>query len=262
MINPRTNKLREPGSTLSLEHLLLSFTVSSPPPSQAADGQAQGSSGVLPSPPPPISLPPVTMHNSGNDAFMALFAMQVLLEPEGIQVPTVKKGMNRMTMQVPMQMQMPMQRAVPFPAGMSMSLSMPMPATDHNGGLSVPFGGHSMRPVSGFTPGQEQRQYSLPIPASSSPYDLSDEFGKLQVERKQTNSGGLERPGEKDKERERKKSRSRSPGPDLGLSAPNTPHKKRTSYFPAATNGNGNGHGYADVVVGSGTWPRSPGHRR
>ncbi|KAG6911406.1 hypothetical protein DXG01_016503 [Tephrocybe rancida] len=66
---------RSPGSTLSLENLLRSF-----------------STHPLPGAPAPAVLPTVMMHNAGNDAFMALFALQMLMDPEGTTAPVVKKG--------------------------------------------------------------------------------------------------------------------------------------------------------------------------
>ncbi|KAJ7598619.1 hypothetical protein C8J56DRAFT_914532 [Mycena floridula] len=86
MLDPKTNKPRLPGTTLSLENLLRSFTI---PPLYDSNG-AQPTSTA----PKPLltTLPNCTMHNSGNDAFMCLFALQMLLEPEGTVAPTMKKG--------------------------------------------------------------------------------------------------------------------------------------------------------------------------
>jgi hypothetical protein len=62
MQDPRTGQLRASGSTLSLGSLLSSLKV---------DVQC-------------------AMHNSGNDAFMSLFALQKLLDPENTPVPDMK----------------------------------------------------------------------------------------------------------------------------------------------------------------------------
>jgi hypothetical protein len=62
MQDPRTGQTRTEGSTLSLSNLLASTNV---------DVQC-------------------AMHNSGNDAFMCLFALQKLLDPEGTAVPEMK----------------------------------------------------------------------------------------------------------------------------------------------------------------------------
>ena len=66
MQDPRTGQPRTPGSTLSLSNVLSSLKV---------DVQC-------------------TMHNSGNDAFMCLFALQKLLDPENTALPEMK-GKNR-----------------------------------------------------------------------------------------------------------------------------------------------------------------------
>lgn len=108
MPDPKTGKTRDQGMTLSLENLLLSFTIpmlraSSPAPSgteeqtqtstpsdgpaQAQQQQQQPQIAQL-----PVVLPQCTMHNAGNDAMLCLFALQKLLEPAGTRVPSVKKG--------------------------------------------------------------------------------------------------------------------------------------------------------------------------
>jgi len=63
MTDPKTNKPRMPGSTLSLENLVRSLHVDLP----------------------------CQLHNSGNDAFMCLFALQKLLDPENTQPPTATR---------------------------------------------------------------------------------------------------------------------------------------------------------------------------
>lgn len=75
MLDPKTGKLRQPNSTFSLENVLRTLTDTEPDGRQVA-----------------IRLPDCMMHNSGNDAFMCLFALQKLLEPGGTKVPSVKKG--------------------------------------------------------------------------------------------------------------------------------------------------------------------------
>lgn len=66
MKDPRTGQSRTAGSTLSLTNLLTSLKI---------DVQC-------------------AMHNSGNDAFMSLFALQTLLDPENTPVPDMK-GKNK-----------------------------------------------------------------------------------------------------------------------------------------------------------------------
>ncbi|KAF7329037.1 ATP-synt-DE-N domain-containing protein [Mycena venus] len=46
-------------------------------------------------PQPGAMVPGVVMHNSGNDAFMCLYALQLLLEPEGTQAPAIQKKTAR-----------------------------------------------------------------------------------------------------------------------------------------------------------------------
>ncbi|KAF9073769.1 hypothetical protein BDP27DRAFT_264875 [Rhodocollybia butyracea] len=65
MIDPKTNAERQPSSTLSLGNLLHSFAMTDS-----------------------IVLPNIKFHNSGNDALMSLFALQMLINPKGVKVPT------------------------------------------------------------------------------------------------------------------------------------------------------------------------------
>ena len=110
MPDPNTGKTRDQGTTLSLENLLLSFTIpmlraSSPAPSLPAAGTEEQTQTSTPPDGPaqiqtqqqqiaqlPIVLPQCTMHNAGNDAMLCLFALQKLLDPAGTRVPSVKKG--------------------------------------------------------------------------------------------------------------------------------------------------------------------------
>ena len=113
MPNPNTGKTRDQGTMLSLENLLLSFTIpmlraSSPAPSLPAAGMEEQTQTSTPPDGPaqtqtqqqqqqqiaqlPIVLPQCTMHNAGNDAILCLFVLQKLLDPAGTRVPSVKKG--------------------------------------------------------------------------------------------------------------------------------------------------------------------------
>ena len=112
MPDPNTGKTRDQGTMLSLENLLLSFTIpmlraSSPAPSLPAAGMEEQTQTSTPPDGPaqiqtqqqqqqiaqlPIVLPQCTMHNAGNDAMLCLFALQKLLDPAGTKVPSVKKG--------------------------------------------------------------------------------------------------------------------------------------------------------------------------
>ncbi|KAJ7714058.1 hypothetical protein B0H16DRAFT_530991 [Mycena metata] len=112
MVDPHTSspgnpKARTHGSMLSLENVLRSL----PAPAASPSGSGSGSPGLGKTPPmqiqipiPPQQLlqaptvhgvfpqqgalvPGVTLHNAGNDAFLGLYALQLLLEPTGTQAP-------------------------------------------------------------------------------------------------------------------------------------------------------------------------------
>jgi hypothetical protein len=83
MTDPKTEKPRLNGSSLSFENFLLSLTIPSAP-------NSPNTLSPQPQPISPIVLPQCTLHNAGNDAFMCLFALQKLLEPTGTLVPGIK----------------------------------------------------------------------------------------------------------------------------------------------------------------------------
>ncbi|KAJ7471787.1 hypothetical protein FB451DRAFT_307646 [Mycena latifolia] len=93
MIDPYTStpgnpKPRVHGSTLSLDNLLRSLP--SPSDSQQPNPLIQTQVPVPGQfPQPGAMVPGVVMHNAGNDAFMCLYALQLLLEPAGTQAPVV-----------------------------------------------------------------------------------------------------------------------------------------------------------------------------
>ncbi|KAJ6482182.1 hypothetical protein C8R47DRAFT_981942 [Mycena vitilis] len=98
MIDPHTSmpgnpKPRNHGSTLSLENLLRSLPNPADP---AAHNPALQTQVLVPGqfPQPGAMVPGVVMHNSGNDAFMCLYALQLLLQPEGTQAPVPQKKMG------------------------------------------------------------------------------------------------------------------------------------------------------------------------
>ncbi|KAJ7730910.1 hypothetical protein DFH07DRAFT_969029 [Mycena maculata] len=93
MIDPHTStpgnpKSRIHGSTLSLDNLLRSLPAPCDPQPQNPIIQTQV---LVPGQFPQIGamVPGVVMHNSGNDAFMCLYALQLLLQPEGTQAPVI-----------------------------------------------------------------------------------------------------------------------------------------------------------------------------
>ncbi|TFK42209.1 hypothetical protein BDQ12DRAFT_677803 [Crucibulum laeve] len=162
----KTDRPRQHGTMLSLENLLSSFSALTTPDRLRN-----------------VVLPRYAMHNAGNDAFMCLFALQMLLEPD-TQVPNVKKGrIGRPGVPgmppVPMilnggmpMMSMPMK---PSPPGMLASPSSPAVLYSNyangNGGLSP-------RP-------------NQTIQRSSSAFDLAGEFGQMHVDMTKSTSGGF-----------------------------------------------------------------------
>lgn len=151
MVDPKTNRTRSPGSTLSLENLLRSLNT--PVASDKSDEKHRS--------PSPSLLPNCILHNSGNDAVMCLLAFQMLLDPSGTQIP-VPKGIK-----------MPRVGYSPSPVG-----TPPMPLTpDSMMALPIYTGnGLPMNAASAHGPlagGLKSR------PSSS--YDLAAEFGQMQL---------------------------------------------------------------------------------
>lgn len=116
----------------------------------------------------PVVLPNVIMHNAGNDALMSLFALQMLLEPIGTQVPSTKKLGMRPRSGVPG----PLYLAGAVMNGNGMSLPM-MPA------VTTGYMGVGM----------------VPSPTTP-PYDLAAEFEQMQMGMvvPQSGSGSLRGP--------------------------------------------------------------------
>ncbi|KAF5384785.1 hypothetical protein D9615_000887 [Tricholomella constricta] len=158
MIDPRTNSTRIPGSSLSLENMLRSFTIN------------PISADTSPALTVPLVIPNVKMHNAGNDAFMCLFALQMLLDPAGTKVPSIKKswigrpgsggGGGTPPMTVP----------IMLPRPRSIVLTSPMMEYT----MTPP--GFPMMPPSPNTP--------------TSPYDLSAEFGQMRTRERLSGSPG------------------------------------------------------------------------
>ncbi|KDQ32711.1 hypothetical protein PLEOSDRAFT_1110239 [Pleurotus ostreatus PC15] len=112
MSDPATGRPRAEGSTLSLENLLHSLAIPLPatPSIPAVTGKlspkrsspvespsgapnlSNGHSSPIPPVMRPLIPPGCVLNNSGNDAFMCLVALQMLLEPEGLAPPSVKTG--------------------------------------------------------------------------------------------------------------------------------------------------------------------------
>ena len=155
MIDQKTNKARTAGSTMSLENLLRSFNNSAPTPKvNTADGNWS---------PVQVQLPNCVLHNAGNDALMTLFALQMLLDRGGTQVPVSKKIRNLHA---------------------NVNLTMPSPV---------------MTPPTPLTPDATSNipaiigSVSLMKARPASAYDLSAEFEQMQLGLgaiARTNSGG------------------------------------------------------------------------
>lgn len=155
MIDSKHNKPRAHGSTLLLENLLLSLAVPTP-----------GTPSSAPKISSPIVLPNCTMHNTGNGALMCLFALQMLLDPVGTEMPVIKKGR--------------IGRPGPPISPPVMSGSM--------GAMGTP----SMSPVLGGGSGAHTFMgYATASPVSRpmSSRDLAGEFGQMQLRRSGSGSG-------------------------------------------------------------------------
>ncbi|KAG6856380.1 hypothetical protein H0H87_005077 [Tephrocybe sp. NHM501043] len=180
MLDPRTNAPRVPGSTLSLENLLRSFSTNPIPVSPKGDTPAVSV---------PLVLPNVMMHNAGNDAFLALFALQMLVDPSGTQVPVVKKGR--------------IGRPGAGPGGGGSSPTSPSPVIF---GQAIPItrprsmmfgvnGNGNQAMEHSHAPAFQQRTMTMPLfpvlPAvGMGSYDLAEEFGNMKL--------NIEGQGEKD----------------------------------------------------------------
>jgi hypothetical protein len=152
MTDPKTEKSRLSGSSLSFESLLLSLTIPNSPNADKRPLSPQPQSIS------PIVLPQCTLHNAGNNAVMCLFALQKLLEPTGTLVPSIKtRG--------------------------------PKPGTA--GGLMInsAAGAGGFMKINGGTPSPNMHYpgfafamtTSNSMPRMQSAYDLASEFGQMQI---------------------------------------------------------------------------------
>ena len=106
---------------------------------------------------------------TGNDALMTLFALQMLLEPQDIVFPTMKKG--RIGRPGGAVAENPMVRINALRPIVTGSDSTVMNGNHFSGYATVP---------------------SLPVSGYQSPYDLSGEFGQMQVRRSSSRSPALQ----------------------------------------------------------------------
>lgn len=151
MIDPKTQKLRSLDSRLPLEILLHSLNI--------LDNldEKHGS-------PSPLQLPNCVLNNSGNDALMCLLAFQMLLEPSGTQMP------------VPKSIKIPRAGYTPSPAG-----TPPMPLTPDSLMPLPLYTGNGLVMNVKNDPGPSAAPEGSFMPRPSSTYDLSAEFGKMQL---------------------------------------------------------------------------------
>ena len=162
MMDPKTEKPRINGSSLSFENFLFSLTVPFVPNSPNTEKQT-----LLPPPQPiaPAVLPQCTLHNAGNDALMCLFAFQKLLEPTGTSIPSTKKGRGSRP-------------------GIASSLMINTMAAGSMNGAPSP---NMHYPGFAFAP----MNTSASMPRLSSAYDLASEFGQMQVSMPRATSSGV-----------------------------------------------------------------------
>jgi len=108
----------------------------------------------------PVIIPNVVMHNAGNDAVMALFALQMMLEPTLTKAPTVVVKPRQIR-----------PGYVPNPAVMGMGVSNSLPVMPMSMAMAMP-------------PPMMSNGYlvMVPTPLASPSNDLSGEFGQMQLE--------------------------------------------------------------------------------
>lgn len=171
MLDPKTEKPRIGGSSLSFENFLYSLTVPFAPNSPNTEKQ---SPSPQPQPMIPIVLPKCTLHNAGNDAFMCLFALQTLLEPTATLVPTIKK--NRAP-KPGVSGQLMLNGAAPALGSMTPKMMNGAPSPNmHYAGFAF----------AAMTPPLT----SPSMPRLPSAYDLASEFGQMQVSMPRAITGG------------------------------------------------------------------------
>ncbi|GLB43768.1 hypothetical protein LshimejAT787_1402800 [Lyophyllum shimeji] len=156
MVDPRTNNPRVAGTTLSLEFMLRSF-ITNPLPGSPALSPTSSATSASPVPALPLVLPNVKMHNAGNDAFMCLWALQMLLDPAGTKAPTIKKGLTGRPGVGGGRMSPAPGPAILLPRPHSLALSSPMAEYVASSGLA------------------------MAALSSAGGYDLSAEFGQMYV---------------------------------------------------------------------------------
>ncbi len=157
MQDPKCDRPRISGSTLSFENLLYSLTL---PGTLGSDKMKRAVQT------PPLVLPHCMLHNAGNDAFMCLFALQKLLDPIETLAPSVRKlkPSTSISMISPMS-----NSATAMPMSKVTTSSVPYPGT--------PF------------PAMQSITTLSKTPRPSTAYDLASEFGQMQLNVWQEQSG-------------------------------------------------------------------------
>lgn len=199
-LTPRTTST----PPLTLTYLIQSFTMfpvivdPTAPPTNSGNGKAD----AAPYRPlrQPVVLPPFWpswMNNSGNDALLCLWALQMLLEPTKTEVPT-PGGRKKMGAQMPGMMPMMPQTPTSSASMMQMQMSLPLMG---GGGLPTPPPGmtsfsHSMGAVgtpigNGRSPPRRNTDVAKRGDGSGSPDTTSSKSSGLVVdEAKWLTAGG------------------------------------------------------------------------
>ncbi|KAF4612120.1 hypothetical protein D9613_004388 [Agrocybe pediades] len=170
MQDPKGEKIRAAGSNLSLENLIHSLSMPTPSGSPSHKPDTRQPTPFSPHP----LLSKCTLHNAGNDAFLCLYALQCLLDPQNTQTPIVvhkrpKVGSNVMFAS----------NAAYTTPMLSTSHSMPqmIPTINGNSSMAMGYNGYA----SAITPTVSMLGMSVVPQRPSSAYDLAEEFGQMNV---------------------------------------------------------------------------------
>lgn len=137
MPDPKFESPRTPNSTLSFDNLLLSFHYQRSSPRNSSPNGSP--SPLLPQTPPQPPIPQCALVNAGNEAFMSLFAFQMLLEGAGgTRIPTIKKGKLGHQLSVANLNAMAAMNNRNMSMGMGMGLGMVVPGMGVGMGMGVP----------------------------------------------------------------------------------------------------------------------------
>lgn len=215
MSDPKNDRPRTSSCMLNLEGLLRNLhQPQSHCTSVSTNNSSSGlSSSATPRLSPSVIIPQCSLVNSGNEAFMMLFAFQMLLDPLGTRIPTVRKGVlgsqtqgqvlamaNMDTIQA-MNMRRPLGMGMP---GMLTQGISPMPMygvstvpTVVVDGVSAPIAtsvSPQLTQIPNHNKGNSQKvkadSGSRKVHRAASAFDLSGESSQLQESMKRINSSG------------------------------------------------------------------------